>query len=118
MSNGSRHALEFRGIGGLSYYHEFPTEEDRDYLLEARGRLDITRRSNIQALISSQQAFEDRSALDASSVGTRAKILTDRAEAAYNQRFNRLALQFRGSVTDYTYGDTEYQGIVTSKSGS
>ena len=118
VSNGSRHALEFRGIGGLSYYHEFPTEDDRDYLLEARGRLDITRRSNIQALISSQQAFEDRSALDASSVGTRAKILTDRAEAAYNQRFNRLALQFRGSVTDYTYGDTEYQGIVTSKSGS
>ena len=42
-----RHALEFRGIGGLSYYHEFPTEDDRDYLLEARGRLDITRRSNI-----------------------------------------------------------------------
>ncbi len=47
VSNGSRHALEFRGIGGLSYYHEFPTEDDRDYLLEARGRLDITRRSNI-----------------------------------------------------------------------
>jgi len=65
-------------------------------------------------LISSQQAFEDRSALDASSVRTRAKILTDRAEATYNQRFNRLSLQLRGSVTGYTYGDTEYQGIVTS----
>ena len=52
--------------------------------------------------------------MDASSVGTRAKILTDRAEAAYNQRFNRLSLQFRGSVTDYTYGDTEYAGVVTN----
>lgn len=113
VSNWSRHALEFRATGGLSFYDQFPTEDDRDYLLEARGRLDITRRTNIQALVSRSQAFEDRSALDASSVGTRAKVLTDRAEAAYNQRFNRLSLQFRGSVTDYAYGDTEDAGVVT-----
>lgn len=114
VSNWSRHALEFSATGILSFYNEFQTEDDRDYQLEARGRLDITSRANIQALISRQQSFEDRSALDASSVGTRPKIIEDQAEAAYNQRFNRLSLQFRGSISDYTYGSTEDNGVVTS----
>jgi hypothetical protein len=91
----------------LSYYNEFQTEDDRDYTLEARGRLDVTKRANIQALISRQQYLEDRSALDASSVGTRSVVDTDRAELAYNQRFNRLSYQLRGTVQDYTYGPTE-----------
>jgi hypothetical protein len=113
VSNWSRHALEFNATGILSFYNQYQTEDDRDYTLEARGRLDITSRANIQAIISRQQFFEDRSALDASSVGTRAKVIEDRAEAAYNQRFNRLSLQFRGSVNDFTYGDTEDNGVVT-----
>jgi hypothetical protein len=83
-------------------------------LLEARGRLDISKRSNVQALISHEQAPESRSALDASSVGTRSIQSIDRAEAALNHRFNRLSLQFRGSVSDYAYGDTENLGLVTS----
>ncbi len=114
VSNWSRHALEFSATGILSFYNDYTTEDDRDYQLEARGRLDITSRANIQALISRQQSFEDRSALDASSVGTRAKIIEDRAEAAYNQRFNRLSLQLRGSISDYTYGSTQDLGVTTN----
>jgi hypothetical protein len=116
VSNWSTHALELRATGGLSFYDDFTTENDKDYLIEGRGRLDITRRANIQALVSGQQYLEDRSALDASSVGTRATVLTNRVEAAYNQRFNRLSLQFRGGVTDYSYGDTEFAGVVTDNS--
>lgn len=114
VSNWGTHALELRAVGALSFYNDFPTEDDRDYTLEARGRLDITKRSNIQALISRQQYLEDRSALDASSFGTRSVIDTDRAELAYNQRFNRLSYQLRGSVQDYTYSSTEDTGVVTS----
>lgn len=114
VSNWSRHALEFNATGLLNFYNQYQTEDDRDYQLEARGRLDITSRANIQALISREQSFEDRSALDASSVGTRAKIIEDQAEAAYNQRFNRLSLQFRGSVADYAYGSTEDDDVVTN----
>ncbi len=114
VSNWSTNALEFRAVGVLSYYNEFQTEDDRDYTLEARGRLDVTKRANIQALISRQQYLEDRSALDASSVGTRSVVDTDRAELAYNQRFNRLSYQLRGTVQDYTYGPTEDAGVVTS----
>jgi len=114
VSNWSRHALEFSATGVLSFYNDYPTEDDRDYRLEARGRLDITSRANIQALISRQQSFEDRSALDASSVGTRPKIIEDQATAAYNQKFNRLSLQLRGSISDYDYGPTEDAGVITS----
>lgn len=113
-SNWGTHALEFRAVGALSFYNDFPTEDDRDYTLEARGRLDITKRANIQALISRQQYLEDRSALDASSVGTRSVVDTNRAELAYNQRFNRLSYQLRGTVQDYAYGSTENAGVVTS----
>ena len=37
----------------------------------------------------------------------------DRAEAALNHRFNRLSVQFRGSVADYAYGDTQNLGVAT-----
>ena len=73
VSNWSRHALEFRATGGFSYFNDFDTENDKSYLLESRGRLDIAKRTNVQALISHEQTPESRSALDASSVGTRSK---------------------------------------------
>ena len=116
VSNWSRHALEFRGTGGLSYFNEFNSENDKSYLLESRGRLDVTRRTNLQALISREQALESRSALDASTAGSRTTQITERAEGALNHRFNRLSLQFRGSVTDFAFGETENLGVSTSNS--
>jgi len=39
VSNWGRHALEFRAIGGFSFYDQYQTEDQKNYLLEARGRL-------------------------------------------------------------------------------
>lgn len=116
VSNWTRHALEFRATGGFSYFSEFDTENDKSYLVEARGRLDVTRRTNIQALLSHEQTPESRSAIDAASVGTRSTLKTDRAEVALNHRFNRLSVQIRGSVSEFSYGDTEALGAVTDNS--
>jgi hypothetical protein len=113
VSNWSRNALEFRATGGFSWFSDYDTENDQAYLLESRGRLDVTRRTNFQALVSREQAPESRSALDASSVGRRSLQTIDRAEGAFNHRFNRLSVQLRGSVADTTYGPTEYLGVVT-----
>ena len=110
VSNWDRHALEFRYVGDLSYFADYSSENDKGYLLEARGRLDFTRRTNLQALISEEYAQESRSALDASSVGPRTDVTTDRAESTFNHRFNRLSLQFRGSLADYRYGDASFNG--------
>jgi hypothetical protein len=114
VSNWTRHALEFRGLGDLSFYNEFDSENNKGYLLETRGRLDILRHTNIEGLVSRDVAQESRSALDASSAGSRANVTTDRAVATLNHRFNRLGLQVRGSVADYKYGDSENLGVVTS----
>ena len=45
---------------------------------------------------------------------SRANAITDRAEASFNHRFNRLAVQFRGSVADFSFGDVQNAGIVSS----
>lgn len=103
VSNWSRHALELRGAADLSWFDDFPTEDDRGYLAEARGRLDVTRRTNLQALLSHEVAQESRSALDANLIGERTDVATTRAGLTFNQRFNRLRLQLRGAVSDTDY---------------
>ena len=110
VSNWDRHALELRYNGDLSFFSEYNTENDKAYQLEARGRLDIDKRTNIQAILSRDHNQESRSALDASSVGPRTNVTVDRAEGAFNHRFNRLSVQFRGSVTDNSFGDASFNG--------
>ncbi|MBX9927164.1 MAG: outer membrane beta-barrel protein, partial [Hyphomicrobiaceae bacterium] len=116
VSNWSRHALEFRANGGLSYFNEFSSEDDRAYTIETRGRLDVARRTNVQAALSRDVAQESRSAPDGRAVGTRADVTTDRALVSLNHTFNRLTVQLRGSVTELDFGTTQNQGVVTQNS--
>lgn len=113
VSNWSRHALEFRANGALSYFAEFSSEDDRAYTLETRGRIDVSRFTNMQAVLSRDVAQESRSAPDGRAAGTRADITTSRALLAVNHRFNRLSLQLRGSVAEFDFSNTVNQGIVT-----
>ncbi|MEQ8822785.1 MAG: outer membrane beta-barrel protein [Filomicrobium sp.] len=106
VSNWSNHALEFRAEGDLQNYRQFGSENERGFLVEARGRLDITRRTNIQASLSRQSAQEDRTAVDASTAGPRANDKTDAFTAALNHRFNRLTVQLRGGVTDQNFSSS------------
>lgn len=104
VSDWRAHAVEFRAGGIASFYDQFPTEDDRTYALEARGRLDLTRRTNIEALVSQQVDRAQRSSRDEpADAAARAEIETNRAAAAFNHRFNRLSLQLRGSVTDVAF---------------
>lgn len=110
-SNWGTHALEFRAASTLSAFNEFDSEDDKGYLLETRGRLDVTRRTNVQALLSYEQALESRSAIDASSIGSRVSTTTERAELALNHRFNRLSVQLRSSINDYAFGESQNGAI-------
>jgi hypothetical protein len=108
VSDWGTHALEFRAAGIASFHDEFSSENDRDYTVESRGRLDITRRTNIEALVGFDRSQESRgsinepiTALDRTNVDTR------RAALALNQRFNRLSVQLRGTYTDYEYSPVE-----------
>ena len=106
VSNWSVHALELRGTSLSTFHDDFPSEDDRAWGVEARGRLDITRRTNLQAVAAYDVAQESRSAIDASQTGERADVRTERAELAFNHRFNRLSVQLRGGVSDSTYEPT------------
>lgn len=107
VSNWNTHAVEFNASGDLSEHAEYESENDRGYTIEARGRLDVTRRTNLQGIVSRSRTQESRSSPDANVLGGRADVTTDRAEGVINHRFNRLSLQLRGSVSDFQFSDTD-----------
>ena len=115
-SNWANHAVEIRASGDLSYHDKYQTEDDRAYLVEALSRIDITRFSNIQAYVSHELAQESRSAINATSIGTRPDVVVNRASLAGNQRFNRLSVQVRGNVIDTRYGNDIVAGVTESNS--
>lgn len=114
VSDWSRHALEFNARATLSFFNEFDTEDDRGYFLEARGRVDFTRRSNLQALVSHDVTQESRSAIDAANALDRTNVETNRAALTFNHRFNRLTVQLRGSFEEQDYSDDTFNGVLTS----
>lgn len=107
VSNWSRHAVELKGTNLSSFYDEFPSEDDRAWGVEGRGRVDITSRTNIQGVAGHDVSQESRSAIDANQIGNRDDVTVDRGELALNHRFNRLTVQLRGSVSDVRYSDAD-----------
>ncbi len=114
VSNWATHALELRASGDLSFHDKYPSEDDRAYLVEALGRIDITRRSDLQGLYAHEEAQEQRSAINATSAGTRPNIVVDRGRASFNQQFNRLTVQLRGAIVDTNYGTNVFDNVVQS----
>lgn len=104
VSDWRAHAVELRATGNASFHNEYPSEDDRAYLIEGRGRLDITRRTSLEALVSRERTQESRASINAVP-GTldRGDVDTSRAGFAFNHRFNRLSIQLRGVVTEVDY---------------
>ncbi|MFA5898389.1 MAG: outer membrane beta-barrel protein [Hyphomicrobium sp.] len=115
-SNWGRHALEFRASGDLSYHDRYSSEDNRAYLVEGLGRVDVTSRTNLQGLISHEFAQESRSAINAESAGTRPNIEVTRLRGAFNQRFNRLSVQLRGNIVDTSYSPNIFDNQVQNNS--
>lgn len=110
------HALELGARGNASFHDELTSEDDRAWSVDARGRLDVTRRTNIEASLSHDVSQEARGTIDSRATGnSRADVSTDRAAAAFNHRFNRLSLQLRGAVEERDYSpEIESGGTVIS----
>lgn len=105
VSDWSNHALELRMRHDRSYHRRFTQEDDAGEIYEVRGRLDITRRTNIEARGAHEITQESRDSVDASGTlgAPRADVVTNRADVTLNHRFNRLSLQLRGGFTDTDY---------------
>lgn len=106
VTNWRVHAIELKATGFASAFPGFATENDKAASLEARGRYDFSKRTNIEALVSTGLSQEARSAVNADATATnRTNVLTTRAATAFNHRFNRLTVQLRGGISDVSYGD-------------
>lgn len=109
------HALELGASGNVSSFADLSSENDRAYRLEAHGRLDVSRRTNIEVLGTHEQTQEARGRIDTGGIAGRGRsdITTDRVAAALNTRFNRLTVQLRGAVSSLDYGTVD--GIVVDR---
>ena len=118
VSNWRTHALEFRATGLTTFHNHFPSEDDRALTLEARGRLDVTRATNIEALTSYDRVQEARGSINAASrAGDRTEVETSKAAVTFNHRFNRLSVQLRGSLTETDYAPVDTgTGVIASNS--
>lgn len=104
VSNWRRHSLEFRYSGISSFHADFDKENQADLALESRGRLDISRRTNIEATAGYARSQESRGSINSVAGALNPTPLeTNRAGLAFNHRFNRLSIQLRGSLTDTNY---------------
>ncbi len=113
VTDWQQHALQLKVTGAGSAYSRFATENEKTYGVEARGRLDISRRSNIELLVSHSLDDEPRSSLEAPTDAKRpTPYATDKVAVAFNQRFNRLSIQLRGTATD-----VDYQPVETTAGG-
>ncbi len=104
VSNWRTHALEVRATGGMSFFDQFSSEDGRAYALEARGRLDVSRRTSVAAGMLRDVTQESRGTLESRlRGGGRADVTTDEARLQIDHRFNRLAVQLRASSQSRTY---------------
>ena len=104
VSDWRTHAMEVRASGLATFYDQYPTEDDRSYAFEARGRLDIAKRTNIEVLALHQVDKDRRAQRDSpTDAAERGYVETDRAAVALNHQFNRLSVQLRGSLTDLEF---------------
>ncbi len=109
VSNWRRHALEFRATGLSTFHARTSGEDERGGTLEMRGRIDVTRRTNLEVLAGIDRAQEPRGSINAANrTGDRTEFETRRTGLTLNHRFNRLSIQLRGTVTD-----VDYSGVTT-----
>lgn len=122
-SNWRRHALELRIQNTRSFYQDYTTENDNRLEAQARGRLDISRRTNVAADVAYSYGKEARGSVNSptSTTGDRPTLIQRRAGIEANHRINRLTLQLRGAVTETEYGSVEttdpLTGVPTTSSG-
>ena len=106
QSNWARHAFTASFDADRSWYKNFPIEDDKSYAALLRGRLDVTRRTNLELELGKSQTQEGRNAITLTDfAGLQTSVRQEQIAARAEHTFNRLTLRVVGSVTDYQYSD-------------
>ncbi len=105
-SDWTRHQLELQGQFRKNYYDELTSENIEEWLLGARGRLDIANNHYLELQSQIEQNQDSRGDIDnVNSDAELANVTTMMATAIYNVEWNRTTLRLRGNLTDYDYDD-------------
>ena|GEM_PF-1209803 len=111
QSNWRRHSLDGDVSAFGSYHNEFDTEDDREFLSNLRGRIDVTRRTNIEGEAGYALAQQSRGSADAPGGAIESPdVETLRGALMLNHRFNRLSIRLRGEVSETQYDDARLIG--------
>lgn len=110
-SDWNRHALSLDASGSAVFYNEFDSEDTTQFALTARGRLDLTLRTNIELDVGYALTTEQRGSADATTGAiSEPDVTTWQAGATLNQRFNRLVTRTRVGYVEEINGDAELVG--------
>jgi hypothetical protein len=105
-SNWSRHEL----VGGFEYekviYDDFSSEDEENNAAALSGRIDIGRRSSLEAETSYESQTESRGDINVpNNAAQRPTEITKDAALQANHVFNRLSATLRGQVTEEEFGE-------------
>ena len=101
-----RHSLEMDAEGTASFYNDLNSEDNREFLTNLRGRIDLTRRSNIEAEAGYSLSQQSRGTADSpGGAAENPDVHVMRGALVLNHRFNRLSLRLRGEVVEEKYDD-------------
>jgi hypothetical protein len=90
-----------------SWYQDFPVEDDRDYQILLKGRIDVTSRTHAALEAEKSQTQEGRNSISLTDIaGNQTDLHEQHLTAAADHTFNRLTLKLTGTVADYNYDDS------------
>ena len=113
-----RHALEVDASGTANFHKEFSSEDDREFLTNLRGRIDLTRRSNVEAEAGYSLSQQRRGTADSpGGAAENPDVHIKSGALALNHRFNRVSLRVRGEVVEEKYDDAALTTGGTSDEG-
>lgn len=116
-SNWSRHEIDAGVELSRSYFEEFRSENDHSLDADLRARLDIRRRTSIEAELSYSESLESRGDIDVpDAAAERPEEVSRSAALALNHRINHVSMKLRGEVTQEEFGDVALIGGGTLSS--
>ncbi len=110
-SDWNRHSFTVDATGTAVFYNEFNSENTEQFAVTARGRIDMTLRTNLELDAGYQLTTEQRGSANSSAGAIeQPDVKTWQVGATLNHRFNRLVTRTRLGYTEEINGDAQLVG--------
>lgn len=113
-SNWSSHALNFSGSGDIVRYSDNAAEDNDTFKLNANGRIDVRRDTQISAGLGFEKGVEDRGSVDDANGITPTDFKVETFDVGFFNKWNRVSLKVDGNFTRRDFDDVRTTGGVTN----